>query len=99
MDNASEERLQLVCPQLADKVRQMAENLANQNIDIRVTQGLRTYAEQDALYAQGRTTPGRIVTNAKGGYSYHCFGLAIDCAPSLNGVDQTMVRITTLRVR
>lgn len=31
----------------------------------------RSAAEQDALYAQGRTTPGRIVTNAKGGQSAH----------------------------
>lgn len=32
------------------------------------------------MYAQGRTKPGPIVTNAKGGYSYHNFGLAIDFA-------------------
>ena len=52
---------------------------------VRVTQGLRTYAEQDALYAQGRTTPGPIVTNARGGQSYHNFGLAIDVAPVQGG--------------
>jgi peptidoglycan L-alanyl-D-glutamate endopeptidase CwlK len=40
--------------------------------------GLRTIAEQDALYAQGRTTPGKIVTNAPGGSSFHNFGLAVD---------------------
>lgn len=39
---------------------------------------LRTFAEQDALYAQGRTKPGAKVTNAKGGQSYHNYGLAID---------------------
>lgn len=39
---------------------------------------LRTFAEQDALYAQGRTKPGAIVTKAKGGQSYHNYGLAID---------------------
>jgi hypothetical protein len=38
----------------------------------------RTYAEQDAIYAQGRTKDGNIVTNARGGESYHCFGLAVD---------------------
>lgn len=69
----------------------MADNLANQNIEIRVTQGLRSYQEQDALYAQGRTTPGRIVTNARGGESWHNFGMAVDVAPSLNGVDQIFV--------
>jgi peptidoglycan L-alanyl-D-glutamate endopeptidase CwlK len=39
---------------------------------------LRTFAEQDALFAQGRTKPGNRVTNAKGGQSYHNYGLAID---------------------
>ena len=39
---------------------------------------LRTFAEQDALYAQGRSKPGKIVTKAKGGQSYHNYGLAID---------------------
>lgn len=47
-------------------------------IQLRVTQGLRTSAEQDALYAQGRSAPGKVVTNAKGGESYHNYGLAID---------------------
>lgn len=42
------------------------------------TLGFRTYAEQDSLFAQGRTTPGKIVTNAKGGESAHNFGLAVD---------------------
>src|SRR5690606_22511724 len=40
--------------------------------------GHRTWAEQDALYAQGRTKPGSIVTNAKGGQSNHNFGIAMD---------------------
>jgi hypothetical protein len=48
------------------------------NITLRVTHALRTIAEQNALYAQGRTTKGNIVTNAKGGQSFHNFGLAID---------------------
>lgn len=45
---------------------------------MRVIQGTRTYAEQDALYAQGRTTPGSRVTNSPGGYSFHNFGVAFD---------------------
>ncbi|SVE43245.1 uncharacterized protein METZ01_LOCUS496099, partial [marine metagenome] len=43
-----------------------------------VVHTLRTYAEQDDLYEQGRTEPGKIVTNARGGKSWHNFGLAID---------------------
>ena len=40
--------------------------------------GNRTFAEQDALYAKGRTAPGGIVTNARGGQSNHNFGIAGD---------------------
>ncbi len=40
--------------------------------------GNRTWAEQDALYAKGRTAPGPKVTNAKGGQSNHNFGIAAD---------------------
>lgn len=54
-------------------------------ITLRIVQGLRTIAEQDALYAQGRTKPGQIVTNAKGGSSLHNYGLAIDLGQLLNG--------------
>ncbi|WP_025693353.1 M15 family metallopeptidase [Paenibacillus zanthoxyli] len=52
----------------------------NRGVPIVITQGLRTNAEQDALYAQGRSADGRIVTNARGGYSFHNFGLAVDFA-------------------
>ncbi len=40
--------------------------------------GNRSYAEQDALYAKGRTAPGPVVTNAKGGFSKHNFKIAGD---------------------
>jgi peptidoglycan L-alanyl-D-glutamate endopeptidase CwlK len=45
---------------------------------VEIISGTRTYAEQEALYQQGRTTPGRIVTNAGPGYSNHNFGIAFD---------------------
>jgi peptidoglycan LD-endopeptidase CwlK len=81
MDTVSEQRLSEVYPGLASKVRQMADTLAAEGTDIRVTQSLRTMAEQEALYAEGRTAPGSVVTDAKPGYSWHNFGLAIDVAP------------------
>lgn len=40
--------------------------------------GHRAYAEQQKLYDQGRTAPGKVVTNAKGGQSAHNFGIAVD---------------------
>ena len=48
------------------------------NVRLRITQALRTWDEQEELYAQGRTKKGKIVTNAKAGYSWHNYGLAID---------------------
>ncbi|ETT45691.1 L-alanyl-D-glutamate peptidase [Paenibacillus sp. FSL R7-269] len=64
-------------------------------VPILITQGLRTIAEQDALYAQGRTRPGAIVTNARGGESYHNYGLAVDFAlllPNGSSVSWDMTR-------
>jgi len=81
MDAVSEARLQLVCPALSTKIHLLAIMLADENIVFRIAQGLRSWAEQAALYAQGRTTPGKIVTNAPAGYSWHEFGLAVDVVP------------------
>lgn len=47
---------------------------------IRIAQGLRTIEFQNSLFAQGRTKPGKIVTKARGGQSWHNYGLAVDCA-------------------
>ncbi len=58
----------------------LIERCYTRGIPIIITQGLRTIEEQDVLYAQGRSKPGNIVTNAKGGTSYHNYGLAIDFA-------------------
>lgn len=87
MDTVSIPRLADLHPLLSKKVYAMDEALAPQGIIIRVTQGLRTVAQQDALYAQGRSLPGKIVTNAKGGYSAHNFGYAVDLIPGLRSVD------------
>lgn len=46
-------------------------------VQLVIVQDYRTYAQQDALYAKGRTTSGSIVTNAKGGQSNHNFALAV----------------------
>jgi peptidoglycan L-alanyl-D-glutamate endopeptidase CwlK len=46
--------------------------------DVKMISGTRSYMEQDALYARGRTTPGKKVTNAAAGHSNHNFGLAFD---------------------
>lgn len=55
-------------------------------ITVIVTSTLRDYESQNALFAQGRTKPGKIVTNAKAGYSWHNFGCAVDVVPLRNGI-------------
>lgn len=85
LDLLSEERLALVHPELARRVRQLAEKCEKNSMTIRVTQGLRTWTEQATLYDQGRTKPGPIVTKAMPGHSAHCFGYAVDICPDKNG--------------
>lgn len=63
---------------LREKARQLIQLAHREGIFLLITAGLRTMTEQNALYEQGRTKPGNIVTNARGGYSYHNYGLAFD---------------------
>lgn len=81
-DTVSIARVDLLHPKIRQEVKNLIENAEAQlpNCAIRVVQGLRTFPEQDALYAKGRTTKGPIVTNARAGASFHNYGLAIDFA-------------------
>jgi len=45
---------------------------------VRMVEGYRSIERQNELYAQGRTTAGAVVTNAKGGQSFHNYGVAVD---------------------
>ncbi|TAJ91583.1 MAG: M15 family peptidase [Gammaproteobacteria bacterium] len=78
VDNRSEKAIATLLPEAQPIARALVQKAAASGIAIKIISGLRTYAEQDALYAQGRTTPGAIVTRARGGYSNHNFGIAFD---------------------
>lgn len=67
-----------VRPVMEAFVTEAKKYFSEKGVDCIVICGTRTYAEQDAIYAQGRTKPGPIRTKAKGGESRHNFGLAID---------------------
>lgn len=60
--------------------------MASKVVTVEVISGLRSWAAQAALFAQGRTKPGRIVTKARPGSSWHNYGLAIDLGLFKNGV-------------
>lgn len=83
-DTVSVERVTMLHPLVRQEVINAIDaiecKLLPKNAKIRIVQGLRTIDEQNALYAQGRTKPGKIVTNAKGGSSFHNYGVAIDFA-------------------
>lgn len=84
MKPSSEQRLQKIHPALASAVRALIADLSAKGLIVEVVQGMRTFAEQDELYAKGRTKPGEIVTQARGGESNHNYGLAVDLCPFTN---------------
>ena len=85
-------RLAGVHPVLIQKVQRVLSTMAAAGHPMLVTDGLRTAARQVALYAQGRTLPGRIVTHCDGlhtksNHQPHAdgFGYAVDCAFVVDG--------------
>jgi peptidoglycan L-alanyl-D-glutamate endopeptidase CwlK len=72
-------------PPVQQRVVQFLSLAKEAGIDLIVTSTYRDAASQEALYAQGRTKPGRIVTNAKAGQSWHNWRCAIDVVPVRNG--------------
>lgn len=86
VDSKSESNIITLIPQAQIAARKFLTILTGAGKDVRILSGTRTYAEQDALYRQGRngnTLP--KVTNAKGGQSNHNFGLAWDIGLFENG--------------
>lgn len=88
------ERTEKAIETLHPKIRKMvtlgvveADTALNGRAKMIIVQALRTFPEQDALYAQGRTKPGNKVTAAKGGQSYHNYGLAFDFCLQVDGKD------------
>lgn len=80
----------VIISRLHPLLRPIASKFVNEvesklKIRLRITDGLRTFEEQNNLYAQGRTKAGKVVTKAKGGQSYHNYGLAFDCYLTKNG--------------
>ncbi len=79
-------------PQMQPMVTRFLANARAAGIDLLVTCTYRSNEEQAALYAIGRTKPGRIVTNARPGRSTHNntlngkpAALAVDVVPLRDG--------------
>lgn len=84
-DNRSEQNIRTLHLQAQEAARVFLGAFANAEYTVRIISGNRTYAEQNAIYAQGRTKPGKIVSNAKGGQSNHNFAIAWDIGIFVNG--------------
>jgi len=72
-------------PPVKERVEKFLNAAKAAGIDLLVTSTYRDNASQNALYAQGRTKPGKIVTNAKAGQSLHNYRCAVDVVPIVAG--------------
>lgn len=75
-------------PEAAERAARFLEECKKAGIDVIITSTYRDHESQAALFAQGRTIPGRIVTNANAGDSFHNYKLAFDFVPIINGKPQ-----------
>lgn len=90
----SSRRIEDLHPDLQWRVRACVDAWRLAGYDVLITCTWRSSQEQDVLFAQGRTTPGRVVTQARGGESDHNYvspitkipaSLAFDFVPLRNG--------------
>lgn len=88
MDKVTLDRIKLLHPKLRDEALEIYEEICQAlkgRAECRFSFTLRTFAEQNELFAQGRTKPGAIVTRARGGQSWHNYGLAVDIVLLVGG--------------
>ena len=88
MDNITRQRIEKLHPVVRKETKTIideCDKALTGRAKVRITQGLRTFQEQDDLYAIGRTKPGKKVTNAKGGQSIHNYGFAVDICMIIDG--------------
>lgn len=78
-------RLEDLNPTFRSLVEQWLAACEARGVDILVYCTYRSEYEQDELYKIGRSKPGRIVTMARGGESWHNYRRAIDAVPMIGG--------------
>jgi len=72
-------------PELKAIIPKFLDMCKSANLNVLITETFRTEAEQEALYAKGRTMPGNIVTRARYPQSPHCWGVAFDFCRNVRG--------------
>jgi peptidoglycan L-alanyl-D-glutamate endopeptidase CwlK len=89
MSEVNDRKLSDLDPLLQPLCQQFLDACQAAGISVIITQTYRSSAEQDADYAQGRTLPGKIITNARGGQSPHNCTLS-DGTPAARAFDFTI---------
>lgn len=80
-DERNRKIIEKLDPVMQERVTALLRMLEMAGEDVLLTDGYRTVKEQNALHAQGRTKPGKIVTYVKGDESFHCWGVSVDLVP------------------
>ncbi len=78
-------KLEDLLPHVQEKAELFLDKCRKQGIDVLIYCTYRSFEEQEAEYAKGRTVAGKKTTNARGGDSFHNWGRAFDCVPMANG--------------
>lgn len=83
MEKVTQDKIMLLHPsvrvEMTNIIKEINSKLTERS-KVRISQGLRTFAEQDALFNQKPK-----VTNAKGGQSVHNYGFAVDIVLIIDG--------------
>jgi RHS repeat-associated protein len=94
-DPVTDRRISELDPRVQEPAREFVNDTQDwTGVKLRINEGYRSVAEQDKYYAQGRTAPGNIITNAQGGQSYHNYGKAVDVVIMTNGQPDWSKQIT-----
>lgn len=97
MDKITLSRIETAHPAVRQALRDIYSDICSRltgRAQCRFVEVLRSEARQAELYAQGRSKPGKIVTNAKPGESYHQYGLALDICLIIDGKEASWDMIT-----
>jgi peptidoglycan L-alanyl-D-glutamate endopeptidase CwlK len=96
MDKITLDRIATAHPNVREELTEIYKEICarlTKGVICRFAWVLRSYQQQEEEYAKGRTKPGAIVTFARGGQSYHNYGLAVDIVFLLdkdnNGTNET----------
>lgn len=76
--------LDLLMPAFRERLERVVSRARDGGLSVHVFETLRTGERQEALFAQGRTLPGPVITRARADLSWHQYGLAADLAFDAN---------------